>query len=148
MPREGPSPFSDARLLIAVSVGGALGALARYGLGVAFPHKPGEFPWATFGVNASGCLLIGIVAVLIASRPGAHRLARPFLVTGVLGGYTTFSTYVVDIQRALAAHAPRTALAYAGATLAIALAAAWAGMSLGTALMARRAGRTAREIST
>jgi len=125
------------RLLSVISLGGALGALARYGLGVAFPHKAGQFPWATLVVNASGCLLIGIVTVLIASRPGAHRLSRPFLVTGILGGYTTFSTYIVDIQRALEAHAPRTALLYAAATLVIALSAAWAGMWLGTGLIAR-----------
>jgi CrcB protein len=76
--------------------------------------------------------------VLIAAAPGTHRLVRPFLVTGVLGGYTTFSTYVVDIQRALVAGAPRTALLYGAATLAGSLAAAWAGMRAGDALVTRR----------
>jgi CrcB protein len=131
------SAFADVRLLAAVSCGGVLGALARYGLQTAYPHAAGEFDWATLSVNVSGCLLIGIIAVLIASAPGTHRLARPFLVTGVLGGYTTFSTYIVDIQRALAAGAPRTALLYGAATLAAALAAAWAGMWIGDTLATR-----------
>jgi CrcB protein len=131
------SVFADARLLAAVSGGGVLGALGRYGLQTAYPHAAGEFGWATLSVNTSGSLLIGILGVLIASAPGAHRLIRPFLVTGVLGGYTTFSTYIVDIQRALVAGAPRTALLYGAATLAAALAAAWAGMRIGAALAAR-----------
>ena len=132
------SAIADVRLLAAVSCGGVLGALARYGLQVAYPHKAGEFDWTILGVNASGCLLIGIIAVLITASPGAHRLARPFLVTGVLGGYTTFSTYIVDIQRALVLGAPRTALLYGVATLATALPAAWAGMAVGKAMLARR----------
>ena len=131
------SVFADVRLLAAVSCGGVLGALARYGLQTAYPHTAGEFGWATLAINVSGCLLIGIIAVLIASAPGTHRLVRPFLVTGVLGGYTTFSTYIVDIQRALVAGAPRTALLYGVATLAAALAAAWAGMWIGDALATR-----------
>jgi len=146
------SVFADVRLLAAVSGGGALGALARYGLQTAFPHTAGQFAWATLSVNVSGCLLIGIIAVLIASAPSTHRLVRPFLVTGVLGGYTTFSTYIVDIQRALVAGAPRTALLYGAATLAAALAAGWAGMRIGDGLTsrfgaadARRAGSTVIE---
>jgi CrcB protein len=131
------SAFADVRLLAAVSCGGVLGALARYGLQTAYPHQASEFGWATLSINVSGCLLIGIIAVLIASAPGTHRLVRPFLVTGVLGGYTTFSTYIVDIQRALVAGAPRTALLYGAATLVAALAAAWAGMRIGEAVATR-----------
>jgi CrcB protein len=140
MPQERP-PRSDLRLLAAVSVGGVLGALARYGLQTAFPHKAAQFGWVTLAINVSGCLLIGIIAVLIAAAPGTHRLVRPFLVTGVLGGYTTFSTYVVDIQHALLAGAPRTALLYGAATLIGALVAAWAGMGIGDAIVGRRATR-------
>jgi len=90
-------------VLSVVSVGGALGALARYGLAVAWQHRPGAFPWATFLVNVSGCLLIGVLMVLITEVWAAHRLLRPFLGTGVLGGYTTFSTYTVDVQQLVAA---------------------------------------------
>jgi len=117
-------------VLAVVSSGGALGALGRYGLAVAWPHRPNHFPWATFVTNVSGCLLIGVLMVLISEVWSAHRLLRPFLGVGVLGGYTTFSTYSVDIQQLVAAGAARTALAYLAGTLAAALAAVYAGIAL------------------
>jgi fluoride exporter len=121
-----------------VAAGGVLGALARYGLGVAFPRQPTGFPWATFGVNVSGCALIGVLVVLVTEAFPAHPLLRPFLGTGVLGGYTTFSTYVVDAERLVHAGAPGTALAYLGGTLAGALVAAYLGVVSTRALVRRR----------
>ena len=115
-------------ILGAVSIGGALGSLARYGLGLAFPTPRGGVPWTTFAVNVSGCLLIGVLMVLVTDVWGGRRLVRPFLGTGVLGGYTTFSTYVVDIQRLVDAHAAVTALAYLAGTLLAALLATYAGL--------------------
>ena len=120
--REHPWP-----VLAAISAGGVLGAVARYGLQEAFPHPPGEFGWATFAVNVSGCLLIGVLMVLIGEVWTGRRLLRPFLGVGVLGGYTTFSTYVIDIQQAVTSGAARTGLAYLAATVAAAMAAVWAG---------------------
>jgi CrcB protein len=116
-------------VLGAISAGGVLGALARYGLSSAFPHAPGDFDWATFWINVSGCLVIGVLMVLITEAWEAHRLVRPFLGVGVLGGFTTFSTYIVDVQKALSAHHARTALLYLAATLIAALAAAYAGLA-------------------
>ncbi len=121
-----------------VAAGGVLGALGRYGLGVAFPNQPTGFPWATFGVNVSGCALVGVLVVLVTEAFPAHRLLRPFLGTGVLGGYTTFSTYVVDTERLVRAGAPVTALAYVGGTLASALVAAYLGVVSTRALVRRR----------
>lgn len=115
-----------ATVLAAISCGGALGALARYGLGAAVPHAAGGMAWATLSVNASGCLLIGVLIVLITDAWPGQRLLRPFLGVGLLGGYTTYSTYTVDIQQAIAAGAARTALAYLGITLALSLFAVWA----------------------
>jgi fluoride exporter len=106
-----------------------LGSLARYGLGVAFPHGAAGFPWATFAVNVVGCGLIGVLMVCI-DQLGAHRLVRPFLGVGVLGGFTTFSTYVVEVQEAVAAGAARLGLAYLGGTLVAALVAVVAGSAL------------------
>lgn len=117
-------------MLAVIAAGGALGALARHGVQTALPAAPGGFPWATFLVNVSGCLLIGVLMVVITEVRTAHRLVRPFLGVGVLGGYTTFSTYVVDTQRTVAAGAPATALVYLGATLAAALLAVAAGVRL------------------
>lgn len=116
--------------LAVISAGGVLGALARYALQSEFPSAASGFDWATFGINVSGCLLIGIVIVFAAESRRAHRLLRPFAATGILGGFTTFSTYIVGMQRALSAGAPRTALAYGAGTALAALAAAWAGIGL------------------
>jgi len=117
-------------ILGAISAGGVLGAEARYGLTVAWPHRPGQFPWATFVTNVTGCLLIGALMVLLTEVWTPHRLLRPFLGVGVLGGYTTFSTYAVDIQQLVAAHAARTALLYLAGTLLAALTAVYAGISV------------------
>jgi len=117
-------------VLSVISVGGIFGACARHGLALAWPHRPGEFPWATLVTNVSGCLLIGVLMVLITEVWSAHRLLRPFLGVGVLGGYTTFSTYAVDIQQMVAAGAARTALVYLTGTLAAALAAVYLGIIL------------------
>ncbi|WP_341718727.1 fluoride efflux transporter CrcB [Micromonospora sp. FIMYZ51] len=117
-------------LLAAIAVGGAVGALARHGLAVALPHPPAGFPWATFAVNVSGCLLIGVLMVLITELWRAPRLVRPFLGVGVLGGYTTFSTYAVEVQQAVAAGAARTALLYLAGTLVAALVAVRLGLTL------------------
>ena len=125
--------------ILAVAAGGAIGALARFGLGELWPHRPGAFPWTTFGVNVSGCLLIGVLMVLMSEAWTAHRLLRPFLGTGVLGGYTTFSTYTVDAQQLVERGAAGTGLAYLAGTLVAALAAVYAGVLGGRLIiMARR----------
>nr|WP_285778911.1 CrcB family protein [Microtetraspora sp. NBRC 13810] len=129
MPRERAGSWP---VLVVVSAGGLLGALARYAISVALPHPPGAFAWSTFLVNVSGCLLIGVLMTLIGDVWSGRRLLRPFLGVGVLGGYTTFSTYVVDIHQAMTAGAAGTALAYLLGTLAGAMTAVWAGAA-GTA---------------
>jgi fluoride exporter len=133
--------MADPAVLAVVSIGGVLGALARYGLSEAFPHPPGGFAWATFAVNVSGCLLIGVLMVFVGQVWTGQRLLRPFLGVGVLGGYTTFSTYAVDIERAASAGAAGTGLLYAAATLLAALLAVWAGATItGWAVRRRRPG--------
>ena len=113
-----------------ISAGGALGALARYALAAAWPHPAAHFPWATFVTNVSGCLLIGVLMVLATEVWPAHRLLRPVLGTGVLGGYTTFSTYTGDVQQLVAAGAARTGLLYLAGTPVAALAAVYLGVTL------------------
>ena len=79
------------------ALGGALGALARWAVTTALPHTPGAWPWATLLVNLTGCLAIGaLLAVLLARFPDSPWL-RPFFAVGVLGGYTTYSTFAVDV---------------------------------------------------
>ncbi|MFI1354329.1 fluoride efflux transporter CrcB [Streptomyces sp. NPDC020898] len=104
-----------------VAVGGAIGACARYGASLAWPAQSGGFPWTTFWINVVGCAVIGVFMVVITDRWAAHRLVRPFFGTGVLGGFTTFSTYAVDIQKLVDEGHPGTGLAYLAATLLAAL---------------------------
>lgn len=125
-----------------ISLGGVLGALARHGLEVAFPHPPGGFPWATFATNVTGCLLIGVLMAVITEFWAAPGWVRPMLGVGVLGGFTTFSTYILDIGRLLTAGAPRTALLYLAATPIMALAAVWAGDAATRSLADRIPART------
>ncbi len=116
-------------VVVSVSAGGVLGALARYGIGHAWPAPAGSFPWATFVINVTGCLLIGALMVLVTDVFTRQRLLRPFLGVGVLGGYTTFSTYAVEIRNLIAGGAPGTATLYLLGTLAAALLAVLAGMT-------------------
>ena len=86
---------------IAVAIGGALGAVARWGISENFATDP-SFPWPTFVANISGSFLLGVVLVLGERfHPRKHRawarLWRPFLATGVLGGFTTFSTFALEL---------------------------------------------------
>lgn len=124
-PASVPRPRWDA--FAAIGAGGALGSLARYGLSVAVPHSPGRFPLSTFATNVSGCLLIGVLMALLTAAKKPHRLLRPFLGVGILGGYTTFSTYATDTLDLVTAGRPFTGLAYAFATVAAALVAVYAG---------------------
>ncbi|MDO0930857.1 fluoride efflux transporter CrcB [Streptomyces sp. DG2A-72] len=115
----------QAPVVAVVALGGGIGAVARYAAALWWPTQPGGFPWATFWTNVIGCAVIGVFMVVITDVWAAHRLVRPFFGTGVLGGFTTFSTYAVDIQKLVDAGRPGTGLAYLAATLLAALAAVW-----------------------
>ena len=79
------------------ALGGALGALSRWGIAEAFPASPGGWPWATLLVNLTGCLLIGVLLAVLAAQVPEPAWVRPFLGVGVLGGYTTYSTFAVEV---------------------------------------------------
>ena len=94
------------------ALGGALGGLARWGVAQALQRTSGDWPWATLAVNLTGCLLIGVlIAVLAARRPDDEHL-RTFLGAGVLGGFTTFSAFAVEVADLLRAGTPVVAAAY------------------------------------
>ncbi len=126
-----------------VAVGGALGAVARYGAGLLWPTGPSAFPWTTLLVNAVGCAVIGVFLVAITEGRPAHPLLRPFFGTGVLGGFTTFSTYAVDVRRLVEEGRPGPAVAYLGLTVLAALAAVRVGAVVTRRLLLRGAGRAA-----
>ncbi|MEU6742491.1 fluoride efflux transporter FluC [Streptosporangium sandarakinum] len=125
--QRGELSRSHHAVLAYIAVGGAAGATARYGAGLLWPTPDGAFPWTTLGVNAVGCLLIGVLMAVLAAAPAAPAWVRPFLGTGVLGGFTTFSTFSVDIQGLLLGGRPGVALAYLAATPVAALIAVTAG---------------------
>ncbi|MEU4255415.1 MULTISPECIES: FluC/FEX family fluoride channel [Streptomyces] len=117
-------------MLGAVAVGGALGAGARYGVALALPTAPGAFPWATLWTNVAGCALMGVFMAVLDEARHPHRLLRPLVGTGMLGGFTTFSTYALDIRTLLEQGRAVPAAVYLAGTLLAALAAvataAWA----------------------
>ncbi len=138
-PRGEPAtPVPTSRTLAVIAAGGILGSLARYGLALALPAPSGAFPWATFLANVSGSLLLGALLVIVAEVLAPSRYLRPFLGVGVLGGYTTFSTYTSDARSLLAAGHGPLALAYVFGTLAACLLATLVGVRLGR-LVERRA---------
>jgi CrcB protein len=108
----------DRRELAAIFVGGAIGALARYGMAEALPHHRGSWPWATFAVNIAGALLLGYLTTRLQERlpPSAYR--RPLLGTGFCGGLTTFSTMQVELLQMLDAGERGLAAGYAAASVA------------------------------
>lgn len=133
-------------IVAAVALGGALGSVARYEIGLALPHTDDQFPWSTVLVNVTGSLCLGALMVIVLELTAAHRLVRPFLGVGLLGGYTTFSTFTVDTQRLLADHRPLLALGYVATTVALGAVAVWLAaivtQRLGQALLARRRRRS------
>ena len=113
------------------ALGGALGALARWGVAEALPRQDGGWPWATLLVNLTGCLLLGVLLGAVFARFPDRAWLRPLLGTGVLGGYTTYSTFAVDVVRLADDGAGGVAAAYAGTSLVGGVLAAAAGVVLG-----------------
>jgi CrcB protein len=113
--------------LTAIAVGGGVGSLLRDLLSAAFPAGAG-FPWAIFAVNVSGCFCLGVLLVYLLDVWPPRRLLRPFLAVGLIGGYTTFSTYAGGVVILLTGGATALAAAYALTSVLAALVAVWAGM--------------------
>lgn len=108
----------SAAVLLAIFVGGGIGTVARYLLGAYHPLAPGAFPWPTLAINLSGSLAMGLLVPL--TEHVAHRipLARPFLVIGFLGGWTTYSTLAVESTLLAKDGDIAACLAYLAATVA------------------------------
>ncbi len=131
-------------LLPVIALGGMAGASLRHLAETTWPTTAHDLPWATWGVNVSGCLLIGVLMVLVIEMGGGHPLLRPFVGVGLLGGFTTFSTYTVQVTALL--HDGRTAwaLGYLLGTAATALAAVVIGVVLTRAAVRIRRRTVAR----
>lgn len=121
------SPAFEARSAGLVAVGAAAGALGRWQIAEWIGTEPGRLPWETLLVNLIGCLLIGLAASGI--EPGSDRWL--FGVTGLLGGFTTFSTFSNETRALLDTDRVGTAVAYVAVTLAGGLLAVAAGRRVG-----------------
>ncbi|MGY2065855.1 fluoride efflux transporter CrcB [Blastococcus sp. SYSU DS0619] len=94
------------------ALGGALGSLARWALAEVLPPSPGGWPWATLLVNLTGCLLLGALLAALTTRSPEPAWARPLLGVGALGGYTTYSTFAVEVVGLVDRGAPVLAAGY------------------------------------
>ena len=124
------------KLLLLASAGGALGAGARYLVYDAFlRHWGGAFPWATLVVNIVGSLLIGVLVALLLERWADLVELRIFLITGILGGFTTFSAFSIDAVSLMERGATGQAFLYMIGSVILSIAACWAGLSATRALL-------------
>ncbi|MHB1582327.1 MAG: fluoride efflux transporter FluC [Acidimicrobiales bacterium] len=130
-PWTGPAHRARPGVLAAVFLGGAAGTAGRYELGLAWPSAAGHFTTATFVINTSGAFLLGLVLTVLLERFGPTRYLRPFLATGLLGGWTTYSTMAVDAAGIERAGHPWVAVGYVVATLVAGLTAAALGIVIG-----------------
>src|SRR5688572_10826122 len=134
---RGPGRLDDlggAVTWLAVAIGGAIGSMARYGVGLLVQERfsPARFPVATAAVNLAGCFVIGLLAGLNASDRMTLRVpAREFVFVGLLGGFTTFSAFGLETLTLLRGNAPGVAVANIALQVIGGLVLAWIGYSLG-----------------
>lgn len=122
-------------VFFAVAIGGAVGAVSRYGLDRLIERRSfAVFPWSTFTINVTGCLLIGIVMASLIDREGTPPWLRVGLVVGVLGGYTTFSTFAQETLDLMENGRLDVAALYAFGSLTLGVAAVFLGMQIGRAV--------------
>ncbi|AMD59147.1 MULTISPECIES: fluoride efflux transporter CrcB [Hyphomicrobiales] len=118
--------------IVLVAAGGAIGSVFRYLVGVWSVRLAGvNFPWGTLTVNVVGSFLIGLLVELVARRLNASMEMRLFLVTGVLGGFTTFSSFSLDAVSLFERGALGLSAVYVLASLSVSIAAVFAGLALG-----------------
>lgn len=117
-----------------VALGGALGSVARYGVNIWTMRAFGPgFPWGTLTVNVVGGLVMGLIAAVFALKGGTNEL-RVFLMTGIMGGFTTFSAFSLDAFTLWERGELGTAAVYVGASVVLSIGALAAGLALGRAL--------------
>jgi CrcB protein len=133
-----------ADVLAAIGVGGALGASARYGIERAIPAASDGFPWATILINVSGSLVLGAFLVIVVERLRPSHYLRPFVATGFIGSFTTFSTFAVETDLLIKDGHIATAAAYMVSTLTVGLLFAWLGLGVGRLFTGTHPDRRAR----
>jgi fluoride exporter len=119
-------------VIVGVALGGALGSSARYGLDRLIERSSSAaFPLSTFTINITGCFLIGLISAALVDRHHLPAWIRIGLVVGVIGGYTTFSTFAQEALDLGEIHHVFVAGAYVAASIAVGITAAYAGGLVG-----------------
>lgn len=145
-PRPGPRatapPRSEVRrarpdVVVAIALGGAIGTTLRAALGQVLSTPAPQFPSTTLGINIVGSFALGVLVVVLLSCFGPTPRLRPFLTTGILGGFTTFSTFVVEAVQLVRHDRPGVAIASVAVSAVGGIAAALAGITAGHAVAAR-----------
>lgn len=119
-----------------VMSGGAIGAGLRYGITRALPVSPGGWPWPTFAANVVGGLAMGVLAAWVLRGDNSAEPLRLFIGVGVLGGFTTFSAFSLEMAQMVQRGETGMAAAYAFASVLLALGALFAGMTAAKAIWA------------
>lgn len=150
--REGPGPvergprarrvrarptWQRPGLLGSIAIGGVIGACGRYEVALLLPTHDGAFPLATFVINITGSFALGIILTVLLERWRPNEYLRPFVATGIIGAYTTWSTFMTDTDKLIDDGHFALALAYVAASLAGGLLAAYAGSVLGRSNFSR-----------
>lgn len=119
------------KTLAFVAAGGAVGASARYIVGVLAAHSgAGQFPWGTFSVNVAGSCLVGILAGLMTYTWSPSPEFRAFLMVGVLGGFTTFSAFTMEVALLIERDRLGLAALYLGSSVVLSVMGLFAGLKL------------------
>ncbi len=118
-----------------VGLGGALGSIARYVVGLVIYERMGtRFPYGTFVINVSGCFVIGLVLTMLDERLGLSPAWREAMAIGFVGAFTTFSTFEYETLRAVQHGQGATALTYLVGSVVLGFVAVWAGATVGRVL--------------
>ena len=124
------------KMILSIALGGALGALSRHVIGHMVAERLGrDFPYGTLTVNVVGSFLMGFLVIALASRFDASPELRGFLAVGVLGGFTTFSAYSLEIALLFERGAMQMSLLYAFLSVILAVGALFGGMMVGRAVL-------------
>jgi CrcB protein len=135
LPDVGPGLVTGGTVIgyVAAALGGAVGALARWGVAEALPRGATGWPWATLLVNLVGCLVLGLLIGSVFARSPASAWPRPLLGTGVLGGFTTYSAFAVETVQLVDGGRTGPAAAYVLVSVAGGVAASALGLVAGRA---------------
>ncbi|HET8930820.1 MAG TPA: fluoride efflux transporter CrcB [Acidimicrobiales bacterium] len=140
-PRAAPLPPPRVRrtrpdVMAAIALGGAIGTTLRAALGELFPTPSPQFPATTLAVNLIGSFVLGVILVLLVERFGPAPRLRPFLATGILGGFTTFSTFTVESVQLVRHDRAGAAVIYVAVSLVGGVVASLVGIAAGHAVVA------------